>query len=181
MRPTETSPATGDGAPEMLTRRFPARAGIPNNPLLPVVLYRGALPQLPAATICALMRENGWSGTWVWSVFDYHHYHPDAHEALICASGHARIRLGGPKGETFDIGPGDALVLPAGTGHCRLSETPDFRICGAYPPGQTDFTTRRAGQQDDRAKIAAVPLPETDPLFGREGPLLDLWRQAARG
>ncbi|KUF11048.1 cupin domain-containing protein [Pseudoponticoccus marisrubri] len=150
--------------------------GIPNNPSLPVLVAPGAVSG-PPERICALMEANGWTGTWVWTVFDYHHFHPDAHEALVCASGTARLMLGGPGGPSLDLHPGDALLLPAGTGHKRLSQSPDFRICGAYPPGQSDYTTLREGQggPDIAAQIAAVPLPDTDPLTGPDGPLCRLW------
>lgn len=156
--------------------RFPPSGGIPNNPVLPVVLMRQAVLG-SAADICARMERNGWTGTWVWSVFDYHHYHPDAHEALVVASGEATLLLGGPDGEEVTLRAGDAVILPAGTGHKRLSQSEDFRICGAYPPGQSDYTTLRAEAQapDAPDQIAAVALPATDPVHGSEGPLLRLW------
>nr|WP_245584646.1 cupin [Salipiger mucosus] len=170
-----TPRSAADIAP--VTRQFAAGGGMPNNPALPVVIYRGALPGAAPDEVCALMEGNGWGGTWVWSVFEYHHYHPDAHEALVAASGAARLMLGGPEGVSFEISAGDALILPAGTGHCRLSQSEDFRICGAYPPGQEDYATRRAGPEAeaDAAQIAQVPLPETDPIYGRQGPLMALW------
>ena len=81
-------------------------------------------------------------------------------------------------GETFRLEAGDLVVLPAGTGHCRSASSSDFAICGCYPPGQSNYTIVR---EQDRAMarhaadIAAVPLPETDPVFGKEGPLLTGW------
>ena len=164
------------------TRYFEDDGVIPNNPRLPVVLMRGAFdPGLGAAAVGDLHRRNGWGGAWVYTVFDYHHWHPDAHEALSVSRGRATLCLCGPGGETFDLSAGDALVLPAGTGHCRLEASPDFEVCGAYPPGQEDYSTRRARAEergDGPALIARVPRPETDPLFGAEGPLMREW---ARG
>ncbi len=152
---------------------------IPNNPDLPVMLVRGALPQCSAGEICQHFETCGWTGTWTFVVFDYHHYHHDAHEALCVASGWADIVLGGPKvGQPFRLNPGDLVVLPAGTGHCQVDSSSDFSICGCYPPGQTNYTIVRA--QDGAlarhaADIAEVPLPVTDPVFGIEGPLLTGW------
>lgn len=170
--------------PEPVARllRFADDGVIPNNPVLPVVLLPAALdPGLTAAEIAAIHRANGWGGGWSYTVFDYHHWHPDAHEALSVISGRASIRLGGPRGETVEVTAGDSLVLPAGTGHCRLAASSGFLVRGAYPPGQAGRTIRR-GTAEDRgdgpAEIARVPLPETDPLFGPDGPLMRAWRAA---
>ncbi|WP_118133907.1 cupin domain-containing protein [Oceanicella sp. SM1341] len=166
---------------EVITRHFADDGVIPNNPGLAVVILRGALdPGLGAPGVQRVLAANGWGGGWVWTVFDYHHWHPDAHEALSVSAGTAELMLGGPTGERFTVSAGDTLILPAGTGHCRLSSSPDFEVCGAYPPGQERFETRR-GRPEDRgdgpALIARVPLPATDPVFGADGPLMTAWRR----
>ncbi|WP_425049871.1 cupin domain-containing protein [Psychromarinibacter sp. S121] len=168
-------------APRPITRRFGDDGQIPNNPDLPVVILQGALdPALSPDAIHHIQRGNGWTGNWVWTVFDYHHWHPDAHEALSVASGHADLMLGGPQGELFRVEAGDTLILPAGTGHCRLSSSGDFAVCGCYPQGQGRYSTCRAGEGRDRvAEIARVPLPDTDPLSGPDGPLIRAWRGSA--
>ena len=162
---------------EVLHRRFPPTGTIPNNPALPVVILRGAFTPVPPDEICERFERNGWTGTWVSTVFDYHHYHPDAHEALAVASGRAEIQLGGPDGEVFAVVPGDCLVLPAGTGHCCLSASADFRVCGAYPAGQEAYTTRRAGAHaaQDADIISRVALPVSDPVFGKGGATVRAW------
>jgi uncharacterized protein YjlB len=56
-----------------------------------------------------------------------------------------------------------------------VSCSPDFAICGAYPPGQEDYTVRRASEgygEETLAEIAGVALPRTDPVFGGQGRLL---------
>ena len=157
--------------------RFADDGVIPNNPSLPALLYRGVV-EGEAQAVERLYAENDWLGAWVWRVFDYHHYHPNAHEALTCVGGSARLMLGGPHGSEVEVRQGDAMVLPAGTGHKLLSMTPGFQVCGAYPAGQQDYDTLREDPRaHDRsvAQIAEVPLPESDPFFGPDGPLTRLW------
>lgn len=167
------------GGHQVETVLFPDGGSMPNNPALPVVLMPGAVPKgTGAAAIRRLMEANGWGGTWTYTVFDYHHYHPNAHEALVCASGWADILLGGPDGRLFRVTEGDAVVLPAGTGHRRMDASADFAMCGAYPPGQENYETVRASgpyPPDDTDRIARVPLPVTDPVHGAGGPLTKAW------
>ena len=131
--------------PDPITRYFEDDGKIPNNPALPVVILKAALdPTLSPDEIHAIQRGNGWGGNWVWSVFDYHHWHPDAHEALCVASGEAELMLGGAGGEVFRVVAGDTLVLPAGTGHCRLSSSADFAANGRRSSRVTKL--RRSGR-----------------------------------
>ena len=166
-------------AAEVRTFRFGDLAAIPNNRDLPVLYLPGAVAaDAGAGAIRALMEANLWGGTWQYTVFDFHHDHPNAHEALIVSSGSAELMLGGPEGERVRVQAGDAIVLPAGTGHRRLTAAAGFQVCGGYPPGQEDYET--VSDRDPRPdgvleRIASVPLPETDPIYGREGPLVRLW------
>jgi uncharacterized protein YjlB len=154
-----------------------AADGVPNNPDLPAVILRGAFAGLAPGEVRARLERNGWGGTWLWTVFDYHHFHPDAHETLVVVAGAADLALGGPSGRMVHVEAGDCLVLPAGTGHKRASGTSDFQVCGAYPPGQERFETLRAGEgaEDVSGRIAAVAGPDTDPTTGGGGPLTEAW------
>ncbi len=102
------------------------------------------------------------------------------HEVLGIARGNARVQLGGPGGETFDFAPGDVAVLPAGTGHQRLSASADLLVIGAYPPEGT-YNLCRGDDPADRNKALAtipkVPLPASDPVLGKAGGLPRLWRK----
>ncbi|MDX1619171.1 MAG: hypothetical protein R3224_10330, partial [Balneolaceae bacterium] len=80
-------------------------------------------------------------------------------------------------GEALEIQAGDAVVIPAGVGHCLLTGSDDFRVVGAYPEGQTwDMCT---GKPDERPQvlknIGEVELPTGDPLTGTREPLLEYW------
>ncbi|WP_124110102.1 cupin domain-containing protein [Palleronia sp. THAF1] len=149
---------------------------VPNNPDLPVIVVRGAFR--PPGDAAKRLAANGWTGLWTWSVFDRHHFHPNAHEVLAVAKGAADLRLGGASGRDVAVGAGDALILPAGTGHCLLEGRDSFEVVGAYPPGQQDYETLWGGDllNGVSERIARVPLPGTDPITGAADTLPTAWR-----
>ncbi len=156
---------------------FEASNWVPNNPELPVLLYHQAIADEAdlATAFEKRFAENGWEDCWRNGVFSYQHYHTGAHEVLGIARGEARLLIGGTCGRQIDVSAGDCIVLPAGTGHCRISAGPDFLVVGAYPPNQTaDIKTEAAGPTDLQT-IRAVPLPLADPIEGNPGILTEVW------
>jgi len=152
---------------------------VPNNPVLPVLLYRGVLsPQTQGKDKIFETRfaENGWRGIWRNGIFGYHHFHPDAHEALGIACGSVSVQLGGDSGERISLSAGDLVVLPAGTGHRNVAASDDLLVIGAYPGGQENVSTSRAKME--RTAMADVARPASDPFYGKDGPLTQLWRIA---
>jgi len=91
------------------------------------------------------------------------------------AGGAAHLVLGGPGGVEVDVETGDVILLPAGTGHRRLSATDDFLVVGGYPPGTEADLCRQAATPDMLARIAALPYPEQDPVNGLTPALTALW------
>jgi uncharacterized protein YjlB len=154
--------------------------GATPNSRLPVLLYH--LKLVPAADQAsvfeALFAAHGWTPLWRDGIFDYHHFHPNAHEALGVAAGRARVTLGGEAGQTLSVRAGDVLVLPAGTGHRCVEASDDFLVVGAYPRGQEDYHIQRpdsALHKQALARIAATPLPEQDPVSGAQGAVKTQW------
>ena len=158
---------------------------IPNNSALSLIHYRKVvsltdLPD-PAALFERLFKTNGWIDAWRNGVYDYVHYHPRTYEVLGIARGRARVRFGGKKGSSLLLGPGDVVILPAGTGHEALSATKDLLVVGAYPPsGKYDeYQDKRAQYKKALRMISKVKLPSKDPVFGKNGPLKRLWVKKA--
>lgn len=142
---------------------------MPNNQDLPVLVYRDVAPwENLAALFEKTFSANDWGGSWQGGIYDYHHYHSNAHEVLGIARGHVTLRLGGPTGILFHLVTGDCVILPAGTGHCRVEASPDLLVVGAYPQGQEDYDIQRSWQDIPgiRADIRNVPIPENNPLKG---------------
>lgn len=153
----------------------------PNNPRLPLVLYPGVVDvsgRDPAASFEQLFGRHGWSDGWRNGIFSFLHFHIQGHEVLGIARGTARVEFGGAMGEAIELKAGDVAVLPAGCGHRKLSASPDLLVVGAYPPG-SDSAHQTPSKVSHGAAIAAIartPLPPQDPVYGKSGPLVELWR-----
>jgi len=164
-----------------ITHVFTDDGLVPNN-AFPFVCYRGVIPLDrvdPESTVEALFASNDWGDMWRNGVFDYLHYHSMIHEAMGVARGSARVRFGGDHGEVLEIAAGDAAILPAGTGHQCLWASSDFSVVGAYPKAGKYDLVRPSKEAHARAlqTIAKVPPLKTDPVFGPDGPVIQLWRE----
>jgi len=171
---------------EPLTFRFDADREVPNNPRLPLIVYRGALrldaAYDPAAIFEAAFAANGWGSSWRNGIYPFRHFHTRAHEVLGIARGSARVEFGGAAGEQLDVGAGDVAILPAGTGHKRLAQSDDLLVVGAYPQ-TSGFDQKRAGEIDIAtalANVIRVADPVKDPVYGPDGPLCALWRASGQ-
>lgn len=91
-------------------------------------------------------------------------YHSTSHEVLCVVGGSASIALGGPQSEIIEVSAGDAVVIPAGVAYTRGQENYDLR-------------TGEVGERPEVLEnISNTGLPESDPLIGKEGPLVRRWK-----
>ena len=168
-----------DSAPEAL--HLSRNGWMPNNELLPVLLYRGVFSsglKDMASAMESAFEGNGWPPQWRNGVYDFHHYHSTAHEVLGFAGGWGRLVLGGEGGHELIVKTGDVAVLPAGTGHCKLEASSDFVVIGAYPTGETWDICQSAPDAATSERMKRVVFPASDPVHGAGGPLARLWRSA---
>jgi uncharacterized protein YjlB len=165
-----------------ITHQFTDDGRIPNNPTLPLVLYRGGIDLTgspdPENLVEKAFAANGWGNLWRNGIYPYPHYHSMIHEAMGIARGRATVRFGGEHGQDIEIVPGDVVILPAGTGHQCLKQTPTLVVIGAYPPSGK-YNLCRGSKAEHASALVTIPKvspPAVDPVFGPEGPLLTLWR-----
>ena len=154
---------------------------VPNHPRWPMIVYSQAITHETLDTsehaFDELFERNGWPVSWHNGIYPFTHYHSNAHEVLGIARGEAIVQFGGKSGKTLTARAGDALLLPAGTGHKLISSGPDLLVIGAYPPG-SNRDLMRSGEVDKagiRARIVGVAKPNTDPISGVAGALIKLW------
>ncbi len=131
----------------------------------------------PVAILKEILETNNWTYSWEDCIYDYHHYHSTAHEAIVITRGSARIQFGGPGGITLQADVGDVFIIPAGVAHKRIDSAENFTCVGAYPAGQKyDMNYGETGERPATdTNIKKLPLPENDPLYGNDGPLNKNW------
>ena len=96
----------------------------------------------------------------------------------MCTVAAAKLRLGGEHGQTVEVRDGDVILIPAGVAHHNIGASPDFSVVGAYPDGRNwDLLRGLPGERpkSDRT-IAALPIPDYDPIYGVNGPLRQIWK-----
>jgi uncharacterized protein YjlB len=179
-RPGNSAAREAPRAREPLSVHFKDDGLVPNHPRWPLIIYRDVVAldgrNDPAAVFEDLFAANGWGDSWRNGVYDYVHYHAQIHEVLGVARGCGRVRFGGGTGRVFTLKAGDVAILPAGTGHQRLSASDDFLVVGAYPPiGAYDECTALEDRPRAMKTIPTIPAPGDDPVYGAQGALSRLW------
>jgi uncharacterized protein YjlB len=167
--------------PELLN--FKDDGVFPNSPL-PLLFYRKVIAvnrKQPASIVEKSFAENDWTNTWRDGVYSFPHYHSTSHEVLGVYSGSANLQLGGPHGQNLEVHAGDVIVIPAGVAHQNINACEDFGVVGAYPDGR--YWDLLRGLPGERPKadhnIAALPVPNKDPVYGAKGPLQQIWKSSS--
>jgi uncharacterized protein YjlB len=128
-----------------------------------------------------LFDSHGRGSSWRDGVYSYVHYHSRIHEVLGIARGSGRVQFGGKKGRALTLKAGDVAILPAGTGRQCLNASEDFLVVGAYPAsGAYDECTSLEDRKKALPAIPRVTRPRKDPVYGKDGPLMGIWRQLNR-
>ena len=181
--------STSKASAGVIAHQLAASGAVPNHPRWPLLVYPGVVAIAgadPAAIFEELFDRNGWPAAWRNGVFPFHHYHSNAHEALGVYEGEVTVQFGGEGGVEVAARPGDVIVLPAGTGHKKLSSRGALGVVGAYPQGAKPDTCMppfaRAAQNAQSVlrggaqNVLQVGLPAGDPVHGPGGPLFEHWK-----
>ncbi len=168
-------------AAEPQTYYFKDDGNIPNSQF-PLLVYKNVFShrgQKGGDWLEQRFAENGWTNTWRWGVYPFHHYHSTSHEVLGCFSGEAVLQLGGESGKKMKVQAGDIIVIPAGVGHKCITHSSDFTVLGAYPFDLSPDLMK--GEKGERpaadSRIAKLKLPDTDPLTGTMSGLTKIWKK----
>ncbi|KXL42749.1 hypothetical protein M433DRAFT_156553 [Acidomyces richmondensis BFW] len=163
---------------------------VPNSPL-PILIYRNVLPSdLSLETVTAALEANNWIKGGVFKHYPTHHYHSNTPECYAAIKGHTTCLYGvGPlddqnQGVKFEMKAGDIAVHAPGVAHRNVKSSPDYEYVGLYPKGaphwDNNFCRADAGETAVKAEAARrVPIPDYDPVYGLDGPLPRLWKEAA--
>lgn len=166
------------------SHNIPAFDRIPNSSIQqkPLLIYRSAFrpAAVNAATIESHLNTVGVvAPQWRYTMYSTTHFHSTSHEVLCVAEGKAKLCFGGeanPNRVEPVVEKGDVVVVPAGVGH-RLLEDHDgnFLMVGSYPQGKNwDMCYGKEGEQSKVKEIANLGWFERDPIYGDEGPVLDV-------
>jgi uncharacterized protein YjlB len=123
------------------------------NSVLPLLVYRGVLPPDPVEMECVFAAHD-WSNCWRGGIFQYHHFHSNAHEVLGIATGEVRVKFGGPSGKEVAVLAGDVVVISAGVAHCNKGQSADLLVVGAYPGGSS-YDIRRGDPAEHAACVGS--------------------------
>jgi uncharacterized protein YjlB len=155
--------------------------GIFPNSRVPLLFYHQAITTKakdPASIFEERFAENDWTNSWRDGVYSFPHYHSTSHEVLGVYSGAATLRLGGEHGKNVEVQAGDVIVIPAGVAHQNIASSDDFGVVGAYPDGRSwDLLRGLSGERPKADRnIAALPIPDKDPIYGAAGPSRRIWK-----
>jgi len=107
------------------------------------------------------------------------HFHSTSHEVLGIANGKAKLCFGHEENDgrvEEVVAEGDVIVMPAGVAHRLLEDLEGgFEMVGCYPKGCSwDMCYGKKGEEGKVKGIEKLPWFTRDPVYGDEGPCLDV-------
>jgi uncharacterized protein YjlB len=165
--------------------QIPAHKLTPNTSIQkkPLLIYHSAFPSSTTATeIESHLKKTGVVVPhWRYTMYSTTHFHSITHEVLVVSQGKAKLCFGGEENDgrvEQEVGKGDVVIVPAGVGHRLvddLSETSGFEMVGSYPEGKEwDMCYGKAGEEKKIEGIKKVEWFKRDPVYGEEGPVLEI-------
>lgn len=167
--------------PKKIIHQVISRNGLfPGNSKYPLLIYKNVFNFTDQTTkqLQEFLNNNHWIKSWVDSIYPYHHYHSNTHEALVVFSGDANVQIGGENGDIFEIVEGDIIIFPAGVSHKNVKSSEDFTVIGSYPfDVEYDMNYGKDIEYPKvEENIKRVGLPAADPVFGKNGLLFNYWK-----
>ncbi|KAJ9133866.1 Cupin domain-containing protein [Pleurostoma richardsiae] len=168
---------------------IPSHGLLPNSSIQskPLLIYHTAFAPyddgVPASAIESHLISLGVvTPQWRYTMYSTSHFHSTSHEVLCVSAGRARLCFGGennPKRVEPTVQAGDVIVVPAGVAHCLLEDLSGggttFEMVGSYPAGhQWDMCYGKKGEEAKVQGIKSLPWFDRDPMYGGEGPTLEL-------
>ena len=161
---------------------FKPNKNFPNSKL-PLLIYKNACllgkqQKKAAQALQKIFDKNNWKNTWSNGIYSFHHYHSNTHECLGIAAGKAWVIFGGTGGRKLALEKGDVIIIPAGLSHKCSKASADFLCVGSYPGGNEYDINLGTKEELEKAKprLAKMPKPSLDPVFGKEGFLKSFWK-----
>ncbi|KAF7194114.1 hypothetical protein HII31_04635 [Pseudocercospora fuligena] len=167
----------------VLKHQIPAHGLTPNTSIQnkPLLVYKSAFTS--SATAPKIESHLSSIGVvtpqWRYTMYSTSHFHSTSHEVLSISNGRAKLCFGhedNPSKVETEVEKGDVIVVPAGVAHRLLEDLGGgFEMVGSYPTGcNWDMCYGKKGEEEKIEKIKSLGWFERDPIYGDEGPVLDV-------
>lgn len=175
------------GYPEPEQYRFERTQDTPNN-VMPVLVYRSAFSTAtPIGELRNILHSNRWQADGPVEANKTPVFHSKTHVLHAIVRGKCQLLVGGtqygpPPGQMIYLSAGDIIVYPAGISHC-LVQSDNYEFVTFYPEksNKRDDCECRASASAMKTylkNIEKVAMPKYDPLHGKEGALVEIWKLA---
>ena len=149
------------------------------NSHLPALFYKKAFEENNESLedqMYSIFNNNKWNGTRKGRIRTGRYYHTASHEVIGITKQAIFIELGGFNGSRHILEKGDVLILPAGVS-IRLIKGAGHDVRRGFSAEPTENMQYAKASYREKAKeaIACIPIPKTDPIYGRSGGLVDIW------